>query len=134
MHACEFVCVCGYACMHPSLCVCVCVCVCVLHKCTFIIHFVFMYMQDVTEEMCYKYPRLYIAGQQNKRFNRITFLLSLFKGIVAALSIFFVLFGFTYLNVMSQGFDWDYQSVGYAASGALVVIVNLQVNALCCCS
>ena len=92
-----------------------------------VIIIMFLFLQDVNESMCHKYPKLYIAGQKNKRFNVGTFILGLLKGIVAAFTIFFVLFGFTYLNVMSRGYEWDYQSVGNAASGALVVIVNLQV-------
>ena len=50
---------------------------------------------------------------------------------MAAIIIFFVLYGFTILNVMPRGYEWDYQSVGYAASGALILIVNLQVRPWC---
>lgn len=50
------------------------------------------------------------------------------KGIIIAFIIFFVLFGVTYLNVYEEGYEWDYQSFGYAASGALVLVVNLQVH------
>ena len=94
---------------------------------------ILLLLKDINEDLCYQFPKLYIAGQQNKRFNIGIFLLSLVKGIVAGIIIFFVLFGFTYLNVMPQGFEWDYQSVGFAASGALIVIVNLQVSWLCGC-
>ena len=45
-----------------------------------------------------------------------------------AIVVFFILYGFTYLNVYHAGYEWDYQSFGYAASGALVFIVNLQVR------
>lgn len=73
------------------------------------------------------YPRLYIAGQKNKRFNPLIFILSLIKGIAVAIIVFFVLYGLTFLNVYKEGYEWDFQSFGYAASGALVIIVNLQV-------
>ncbi len=50
------------------------------------------------------------------------------KGIAVALVLFFVQFGLTYLNVYGgEGYEWDFQSFGYAASGALVLIVNIQV-------
>ena len=49
------------------------------------------------------------------------------KGIYVAFSLFFVLFGMTFLNFFATGFEWDYQSFGVAASGALIIIVNLQV-------
>ncbi len=45
-----------------------------------------------------------------------------------AIVFFFVLFGMTFLNFFSDGYEWDYQSFGLAASGTLVIIVNLQVG------
>ena len=45
-----------------------------------------------------------------------------------ALVLFFVLFGLTFLDFYDEGYEWDYQSFGTAASGALVLIVNLQVR------
>ena len=49
------------------------------------------------------------------------------KGIYVAFVLFFVLFGLTFLNLFPNGYEWDYQSFGVAASGALILIVNLQV-------
>ena len=49
------------------------------------------------------------------------------KGIYVAFVLFFVLFGLTFLNLFPDGYEWDYQSFGVAASGALILIVNLQV-------
>ena len=83
--------------------------------------------QDVDEDNCYRYPQLYIAGQQNKNFNIIIFVRSLIKGIYVAVVFFFILFGLTFLNFLPEGYEWDYQSFGVAASGALTVIVNFQV-------
>ena len=80
------------------------------------------------ENNCYRYPKLYVAGQQNKNFNAVLFLRSLVKGIYVAFVLYFVLFGMTFLNFFEPGFEWDYQSLGVAASGALVLIVNLQVG------
>ena len=45
-----------------------------------------------------------------------------------AIILFFVLFGLTFLDFYEDGFEWDYQSFGTAASGGLVLIVNLQVR------
>ena len=45
-----------------------------------------------------------------------------------AFVLFFVLFGLTFLDFYADGYEWDYQSFGMAASGALVLIVNLQVR------
>ena len=80
------------------------------------------------ENNCYRHPTLYIAGQQNKSFNALLFVRSLIKGIYVAFALYFVLFGLTFLNFFEPGYEWDYQSLGVAASGALVVIVNLQVG------
>ena len=80
------------------------------------------------ENNCYRYPKLYIAGQQNKNFNPIIFVRSLIKGIYVAFVLYFVLFGMIFLNLFEDGYEWDYQSVGVAASGSLVLIVNLQVE------
>ena len=52
------------------------------------------------------------------------------KGIYVAFILFFVLFGLTFLDFYDEGYEWDYQSIGTAASGALVLIVNLQVRSL----
>lgn len=79
------------------------------------------------EDNCYRYPQLYVAGQQNKNFNVAIFTRSLIKGIWVAMVFFLVLFGLTYQNFYYEGFEWDYQSFGLAASGALTIIVNLQV-------
>lgn len=46
-----------------------------------------------------------------------------------AFVLFFVLFGLTFLNLFPGGYEWDYQSFGVAASGGLILIVNLQVQA-----
>ena len=55
------------------------------------------------------------------------------KGIYVAFILFFVLFGLTFLDFYDEGYEWDYQSIGTAASGALVLIVNLQVRSLIRC-
>ena len=82
------------------------------------------------ENNCIRHPKLYFAGQQNKNFNPLIFVRSLVKGIYVAFVLFFVLFGMTFLNLFPSGYEWDYQSFGVAASGALILIVNLQVQAL----
>ena len=89
-------------------------------------------LQDVDEDSCYRYPQLYIAGQQNKNFNIVIFVRSLIKGIYVSIVFFFVYFGMTFLNVFPDGYEWDYQSFGLAASGTLIIIVNLQV-CVCMC-
>ena len=52
---------------------------------------------------------------------------SLVKGIYVAVVFFFILMGMTLTNFFPDGYEWDYQSFGLAASGALTIIVNLQV-------
>jgi len=55
------------------------------------------------------------------------------KGIYHAIVIFFVTFGCYYLNFYpSEGYEVDYQSFGYVASGALTFVVTLQVRRLFC--
>lgn len=84
------------------------------------------------EDNCYRFPQLYITGQQNKNFNSFIFARSLIKGIYVAIVFFFVLFGMTLFNFYPGGYEWDYQSFGVAASGALTLIVNLQVSVCVC--
>jgi phospholipid-translocating ATPase len=83
--------------------------------------------QDVDEDNCYRFPELYIAGQQDKRFNKWIFLRSLMKGVYVAVVFFFILMGMTLTNFFPEGYEWDYQSFGLAASGALTITVNLQI-------
>lgn len=84
--------------------------------------------QDVDEGRCIKYPKLYVLGQQNVLFNPPIFGRSLLKGIFHAIVIFFVLMGCYYQNFYSgDGYEVDYQSYGYIASGALTFVVTLQI-------
>lgn len=84
--------------------------------------------QDVDEGRCLKYPKLYVLGQQNVLFNPPIFFRSLLKGIFHAIVIFFVLMGCYYQNFYSgDGYEVDYQSFSYIASGALTFIVTLQI-------
>lgn len=83
--------------------------------------------QDVDENNCYRHPKLYIAGQKNLNFNMPIFIRSLLKGIYVALILFFVLFGIVGFNTTPEGYEWDYQSFGLAASCALTIIVNCQI-------
>jgi len=90
--------------------------------------------QDVDEGRCIRYPKLYVLGQQNVLFNSFIFARSLMKGIFHAIVIFFVTFGCYYLNFYpSEGYEVDYQSFGYVASGALTFVVTLQVCCLIMC-
>lgn len=88
------------------------------------------FSQDVDENNCYRHPKLYIAGQKNLSFNTIIFLRSLVKGIYVAIILFFVLLGITAFDNHPDGYEWDYQSFGLAASCALTIIVNFQVSFL----
>ena len=97
-----------------------------MYKCIYDVYF--LSFQDVDENNCYRYPELYIAGQQNKYFNRWIFMRSLVKGVYVALIFFFILMGMTLFNFYPDGYEWDYQSFGLAASGALTIIVNFQVK------
>ncbi len=83
----------------------------------------------MNEDNCYhRYPKLYMAGQKNKNFTPFIFARSLAKGIWVAFTVFFILMGMTLFNEFAAGWEWDYQSFGLAASGALTIIVNLQVR------
>jgi len=90
--------------------------------------------QDVDEGRCIRYPKLYVLGQQNVLFNSHIFGRSLLKGITHAIVIFFVLMGCYYKNLYpTDGYEVDYQSFGYIASGALTFVVNFQVHKLFVC-
>eukprot|EP00117_Sycon_ciliatum_P050276 scpid17443/ scgid35512/ Probable phospholipid-transporting ATPase ID; ATPase class I type 8B member 2 len=85
--------------------------------------------QDVSEMLCLRYPRLYIPGQQNLLFNRTVFFRSLFRGIFVSTVVYFV----THLSfeeaVEADGKQADSLYVfGTAASGLLVMVVNVQVS------
>ena len=81
----------------------------------------------MNEHNCYRHPKLYVAGQKNLNFNGAIFVRSLIKGIYVAIIFFFVFFGMVGFNFYPDGYEWDYQSFGLAASASLTVIVNLQV-------
>lgn len=86
------------------------------------------------EGRCIRFPKLYVLGQQNVLFNPTIFARSLFKGILHAIVIFFVLMGCYYKNLYpSNGYEVDFQSFGYIASGALTFVVTLQVQYINLC-
>ena len=86
--------------------------------------------QDVDEENCRKYPRLYVLGQKNKEFNYFIFFLTLGKGILTSVTIFFVLFGIFFDNVHpGTGFELDYESFQFMIAAALTIVVNIEVCA-----
>ena len=51
-----------------------------------------------------------------------------------AVVFFFILMGMTLFNFYPDGYEWDYQSFGLAASGALTIIVNFQVFSIHVCT
>ena len=85
--------------------------------------------QDIDEENCRKFPKIYTLGQQNKEFNYYLFFLTLVKGILTSGAIFFVLFALLINNVHpGTGFELDYESFQFMTAAALTIVVNVEVG------
>lgn len=74
-------------------------------------------------------PKLYIPGQSNKLFNRKTFVMKLFHGLVTSCLLFFIPYGVYKENVTMGGHASDLKDHFAICVGAILVfVVNIQVS------
>lgn len=83
--------------------------------------------QDVNDRYCIRYPKLYLAGQQNLLFNKKVFAQSVMQGIISS----FIIFGIPFAAFSSQtdqfGIDLsDMRGVGVSVATCLIWGVTLQ--------
>ena len=88
----------------------------------------FPFLQDVSEEKCVAYPKLYVPGQKDVLFNKKSFVLKLFHGIVTSCLLYFIPYGVFNRATTPDGIDLgDTEFFSTVVACCLVVTVNLQV-------
>ncbi|XP_066274027.1 phospholipid-transporting ATPase ID-like [Branchiostoma lanceolatum] len=88
-----------------------------------------LFDQDVNEDNCVKYPKLYVPGQYNLFFNKKIFLISLLHGVLTSLALFFLPYGAVCEAMRNDGKDFESQQVfGLTIGTALVITVSLQIG------
>ena len=94
-----------------------------------ILEIFFLILQDVTDKISLRFPNLYVPGQQNIFFNKKIFLLSLLRGTIVSLILYFVPYGIYHDYVNSSGeVESVYQHFGTVVAATLVITMNLQVD------
>jgi phospholipid-translocating ATPase len=84
--------------------------------------------KDVEGEMCQRYPKIYIPGQQNLLFNKFVFFQSVVHGIWHSIVLYFATLGLYSDYTSPDGLDFsDYQSFAFAVASNLVLVVTLQI-------
>ncbi|RMX58292.1 hypothetical protein pdam_00000236 [Pocillopora damicornis] len=87
--------------------------------------------QDVSENGCSKYPRLYVPGQTNLLFNKKIFFLSLLYGALTSLAIFFLSYGAFHDDIANDGLETSsVYFFGTVVAAVLVVVVNIEISFL----
>ncbi|CAG5116517.1 unnamed protein product, partial [Candidula unifasciata] len=83
--------------------------------------------QDVNDNYCIRYPKLYEPGLKNTLFNKKLFSWSVAEGVISSLVLFFIPYGTYLMSVDPVGKDvTDTQSLGTIVAAALVLTVNLR--------
>ncbi|CAL1528456.1 unnamed protein product [Lymnaea stagnalis] len=83
--------------------------------------------QDVDENYCIRYPKLYEPGMKNALFNKKMFSWSVAEGVITSLVLFFIPYGTFLMGVDSGGQDvTDTQAFGTVVAAGLVLTVNLR--------
>ncbi|KNC82900.1 hypothetical protein SARC_04820 [Sphaeroforma arctica JP610] len=86
-----------------------------------------LFEQDVTDRVSQLYPHMYQVGQKDLLFNTKIFSFSLVLGVYHSFVCFFFAWAATGDNILSDGHTYGYQWLGVMISGAVVVVVNLQI-------
>ncbi|XP_077965720.1 phospholipid-transporting ATPase ID-like isoform X2 [Styela clava] len=88
-----------------------------------------LFEQDLNDAYCIRFPKLYLPGQKNEGFNKKIFFLSIVRGILTSLVLFFFTYGAFHTNSATDGADiTNVQSVGTVIATSLIIIVNLKVG------
>uniref|UniRef100_H2YBK6 Phospholipid-transporting ATPase n=1 Tax=Ciona savignyi TaxID=51511 RepID=H2YBK6_CIOSA len=84
--------------------------------------------QDLNDEYCIKFPKLYLPGQTNELFNIKIFFRSIIRGIFTSLALFFIPYGAFVDGMHSDGTNiTDLQTLSIVISTSLIIVVTLQV-------
>lgn len=84
--------------------------------------------QDINAANSLRFPRLYTPGHKDEFFNFRTFCISVFRGIVNSLVIFWVPYFCYRDSTMSNGQDiMGIQAFGFVVAMILTIVVNLQI-------
>ncbi|XP_029431569.1 probable phospholipid-transporting ATPase IM isoform X2 [Rhinatrema bivittatum] len=89
-----------------------------------------LFDQDVNEQNCIDYTKLYEPGQLNLLFNKRKFFICIAHGIYTSFALFFVPFGAFFNNASEDGKHVaDYQSFAVTVATSLVIVVSVQAKA-----
>ncbi|XP_078483952.1 phospholipid-transporting ATPase ID [Ciona intestinalis] len=84
--------------------------------------------QDLNDQICVKFPKLYLTGQNNELFNWARFIRSSIKGLLVSLATFFITYGALYQSVGWNGMDTaDHQFVATTLATVMIAVVSFQV-------
>eukprot|EP00112_Aurelia_sp_Birch-Aquarium-sp1_P008224 Seg1901.2 transcript_id=Seg1901.2/GoldUCD/mRNA.D3Y31 product="Phospholipid-transporting ATPase ID" protein_id=Seg1901.2/GoldUCD/D3Y31 len=85
--------------------------------------------KDVNEKLCIAYPKLYVPGQKDVLFNKKSFVLKLFHGIVSSCLLYFIPYGVFHRATTPDGIDLgDTEFFSTVVACCLIVTVNLQIS------
>uniref|UniRef100_A0A670JMW3 P-type ATPase C-terminal domain-containing protein n=1 Tax=Podarcis muralis TaxID=64176 RepID=A0A670JMW3_PODMU len=85
-------------------------------------------LQDVNEQSCLRFPKLYEPGQLNLLFNKRRFFICIAHGIYTSVVLFFIPYGAFYDAVGEDGNHIaDYQSFAVTVATSLIIVVSVQI-------
>ncbi|CAH2274037.1 probable phospholipid-transporting ATPase IM isoform X1 [Pelobates cultripes] len=88
-----------------------------------------LFDQDVNEQNCMDYTKLYEPGQLNLLFNKRRFFICIAHGIYTSFALFFVPFGAFFNTAGEDGKHIsDYQSFAVTVATSLVIVVSVQIG------
>ncbi|XP_062998720.1 probable phospholipid-transporting ATPase IM [Elgaria multicarinata webbii] len=87
-----------------------------------------LFDQDVDEQNCLNFPKLYEPGQLNLLFNKHRFFICIAHGIYTSVVLFFIPYGAFYDAAGEDGNHIaDYQSFAVTIATSLIIVVSVQV-------
>ncbi|XP_069839472.1 probable phospholipid-transporting ATPase IM [Dendropsophus ebraccatus] len=88
-----------------------------------------LFDQDVNEQNCMDYTKLYEPGQLNLLFNKRRFFICVLHGIYTSFALFFIPFGAFFNTAGEDGKHIaDYQSFAVTVATSLVIVVSVQIG------
>nr|XP_056722056.1 probable phospholipid-transporting ATPase IM [Euleptes europaea] len=87
-----------------------------------------LFDQDVNEQECLDFPKLYQPGQRNLLFNKRKFFICIAHGIYTSIVLFFIPYGVFYDAAGDDGKHVaDHQSFAVTVATSLIIVVSLQI-------
>ncbi|OCT86919.1 probable phospholipid-transporting ATPase IM isoform X1 [Xenopus laevis] len=88
-----------------------------------------LFDQDVNDQNCMDYTKLYEPGQLNLLFNKRRFFICIAHGIYTSFALFFIPFGAFFNTAGEDGKHIaDYQSFAVTVATSLVIVVSVQIG------